>query len=135
MKEQIVNYKQSSILKKIGFNWPSQYYWYIGDTGNNVDHFLRGDYSNYNNDSLTISCPTIPLVFKWLRDVKNIDCSVNRIINVPCTHTTNNKYVFSYFINNKKKISDDSFNEYEEAETIGLDLILNILLDETTHSI
>jgi hypothetical protein len=71
MEKEFIAYEQALALKELGFDEPCFKYIYVGDTGNNIDHYLEvvpSKAKNYNEDSLSISQPTFSQSFRWFRE-------------------------------------------------------------------
>ena len=71
MEKDFAPYEESLALKELGFDEPCFKYIYVGDTGNNIDHYLEvvpSKAKNYNEDSLSISQPTFSQAFRWFRE-------------------------------------------------------------------
>ncbi len=69
MKHLFVSYEIAKQLKDKGFNGQCFCYWYLGDTGNNVDHFVyEGSFMDYNTSDLSISVPLYQQIVDWFRD-------------------------------------------------------------------
>ena len=68
MEKEFVPYELALRMKQLGFDEDCCKYVYVGDTGNNVDHYLEVEPSkakNYNKDSLCISQPLFSQAFRW----------------------------------------------------------------------
>ena len=71
MEKEFIAYEQALALKELEFDEPCFKYIYVGDTGNNIDHYLEvvpSKAKNYNEDSLSISQPTFSQAFRWFRE-------------------------------------------------------------------
>ena len=73
MKNKRLPLDLATRLKKIGFNSPCFHYFYVGDTGTNVDMeigILPSKAKDFNADDLCVSSPTFSQVFDWFREEK-----------------------------------------------------------------
>ena len=71
MEKEFVPYELALRMKALGFDEYCCKYVYVGDTGNNVNHYIEVEPSkaeNYNKDSLCISQPLFQQAFRWFRE-------------------------------------------------------------------
>lgn len=104
MEKEFIPYKESLKLKELGFDEPCCKYVYVGDTGNNLSHYLEVGPSkakNYNEDFLCISQPTYSQAFRWLREKYNL------FHEIQIDKTTEPKFCFDIF-------QYEHFGNYEE---------------------
>lgn len=125
MINEFLNYEQSLALKELGFDEPCFKYIYVGDTGNNYDHFIDVQPSkseNFNKDLLCISQPTFSQAFRFFRDKYGLVA----LINIG-THE------FSYKIfkngNSITPLKDylDYNGTYEEAEEVCINKLIELV--------
>lgn len=81
MKDELIKFDTAKLAKTKGFEEPCDWYLYTGDTGNNIDHELKG-YTNHTNDvldNLSFSLPTQSLLQCWLREKHKIHIDVKLV--------------------------------------------------------
>jgi len=110
MEKEFIAYEQALALKELEFDEPCFKYIYVGDTGNNIDHYLEvvpSKAKNYNEDSLSISQPTFSQSFRWFREKHNLGAIVSQF-----GYAIENQYgqATNFELENKNPLS------YEEAE-------------------
>ena len=128
---QIVNYSQAVLLRKFGFDWEcNRYYYGYPQTKLNPKGLPNLGYCEKRNSNITkgnYSAPTVALALKWFRDVKGIGCSVTQVISIGKKSTY---YSYSYNLTYGCQFSIDRFDTYESAENALLDELLNLLEQE-----
>ena len=81
MEKEFIAYEQALALKELEFDEPCFKYIYVGDTGNNIDHYLEvvpSKAKNYNEDSLSVSQPTFSQSFRWFREKHKLGAIVSQ---------------------------------------------------------
>lgn len=73
--EDFCSYETSKMLKEIGFNEPSYFYYRSDDDIKNIHHVVASRPLYYNNG--TIAAPTYQEAMRWLRDEKNINIEIS----------------------------------------------------------
>lgn len=104
-----VTREQAHKLRDIGFNLPTQAYWYDGDTGNNVDHFIE-EYAvtNHNVEDMCVSCPELHTAAKFLRERYGLHvcpmpiCNKEGIVYTAGVKFIENEQFFSVMINDSE---------------------------------
>ena len=117
MKEQIVSWETAKLLKKLGFNW-STFYWY--DRNQKLHH---NPIKNYNKESFSYSAPTQCQAQKFLKEKHNFDIEIR-------VSVSRNKY-YVLLLKDMLPLSIETelyFDTYEEALEMGLRKILKHLL-------
>ena len=96
--EDFVSFETAKLLKEKGFDIPCNCYG--GYNGVNLTYRLciTDKYTNWNKhtDKTIISCPTLQMTMKWLREMHNIFIEINVSIDL------NGNYHYSYSILNKE---------------------------------
>lgn len=70
IKPTYVTFEQAKLLKDNKFDVLCNCYYFVGDTGNNVNHFVnepKTTLKKWNEDGLCISAPEQWQVIEWLR--------------------------------------------------------------------
>ena len=124
IKEDYCSYEVAKILKEKGFN-ESCYTCYVEKE---ISHY---DYSSTNYELIdgVISCPTIQMAMKWLREEKNIF-----IVIVPHAYDyineKNKSYACSLWVNDNyyEYIESKNYPSYEEAVEAALKYCLENLI-------
>jgi hypothetical protein len=125
---QLVAFKQSERLKKLGFDWEVTAYY-----NEDGELFQQTTFEDYNSDKYydgkaftidLISAPAVALVLKWLRDKGEIsyvafDWQLKKFY-----------YVLKRRCLDFACVSDSVYETYEEAESAMLDEMLNVLEEE-----
>ena len=122
MEKHFATYEQSLGLKELGYDEPCFRYIYIGDTGNNVNHYEEvkvSESKNYNTDLLCISQPLKSQVFEWFREKYNWH-------NVPLgtVRLSDNKVVYHIGKPNIIYPYGKVYDTYEEAESACIDNLI-----------
>jgi hypothetical protein len=120
MEKEFIAYEEALALKELEFDEPCFKYIYVGDTGNNIDHYLEvvpSKAKNYNEDSLSISQPTFSQAFRWFREKHNLGAIVSQF-----GYAIENQYgqATNFELENKNPLS------YEEAELDCLKKLIEI---------
>jgi len=124
---QLVSFEQAQRLKKAGFDWKTPGLYPDFD----VLHFTVTE-QNRNDEIDTISAPTVALVLKWFRNVKNIPLCVYCGWSLDADEIC---YYFNYYHKGWKvsydKVCDSMvnppFDTYELAESALLDELLTLI--------
>lgn len=73
--ENYVDFEIAVQLKKVGFNWKTQYFYEVDDGYESREtNQIEEDFNSSHPDAY--SCPTYSYVHKWLRDEKGICINV-----------------------------------------------------------
>jgi hypothetical protein len=125
IEKEFVPHRFCLELKKINFDESCFKYIYVGDTGNNYDHYLDVKPSkaeNFNADSLCISQPTFSQAFRWFRKKHNL------IGLVECGYDYS-KNIFTYVVWDgfKDNVCSEYFSTFEEAELECLKKLIEIV--------
>lgn len=130
MKLQTVNFEIAKLLKEVGFNWPTLWFYQLSSCKPETP-YRKGSWvpeegyeiANHNENTNEASSPTQALVIKWLRDEHNLSVEVfwntyRGMYTYAVTNTANNK-----------DIHEHSFNSasYEECEKEAIMEALNFL--------
>ena len=133
MELQLVTFEQAKALKELGFPDDTSYqacpYCYFGkdliDIQNNNVSALNPKWREVKDEDIC-SAPTLELAAKWLRDNKNISicpniepCNNFIMYSIKSIYDTNGNYVGS--------LGDKLFESYEEALSVGIDKVIEIL--------
>jgi len=72
--EDYVSFETSKLLKEKGFDIPCNCYGAYNGVNLTYRYCITDKYTNWNKhtDERTISCPTLQMAMKWLREVYNI---------------------------------------------------------------
>jgi hypothetical protein len=124
----LVSLEQAKLLKDRCFDYLCEYYYHIDDDENAPPiHATRPYPCNYNirsadlyddssNDSITYSCPSIPLALKYIRDECHLAYSIefNSVLK---------GYIYKVGLENYSEVS---FKTFEDAENAVLNKSLKI---------
>lgn len=136
MQLQLTTFEQAKALKDAGFDWAcSDHY------NNNGHSYITDMLSNFNDDTDTISRPTVALALKWLREVKGVhvtavvDNSDSAVIYAVSIHTNLSHGKDTYPQMHVQIIRNSSnknahityFDTHDLAESAGLDKGLKII--------
>lgn len=134
IKEAYCSFEVAKLLKEKGFTWPC-HYTYHGDI-TSVPFFHR-KVKNFNGEEYSgkttewVSCPTLQMAMKWLREEKNILIYVYPVIDLP----VKNDDTFYWQWDGKKKrhgaphIGDKhNYESFEEAVEAALKYCLENLI-------
>ena len=127
-KLQLVTKLQAINIKELGFDWPTQYYY------NNLVEYSQGGYGYQDRVDGEIAAPEIQLVFKWLRENKNICCSYQykiknkKVVLSPLIykHDYNSSFAIPLHFKNGTEIIESESVEF--IENICLDFVLEYFL-------
>jgi hypothetical protein len=127
---QLVSFGQAARLQDFGFDWQTTYSYFFRETGWVVEkgYKIRSKIvlkNGWEREYVSIPVPTVALALKWMRDEQDIICHVITQMK----HFVL-KYKYLYRTNYRQKISEQSFNNYEAAESALLDELLTILEKE-----
>ena len=110
---QLVSYEQAQKLKELGFDWEvSNYY----DLTFGLFNYEGKPTHNFNDNTATISAPTIALALKWFRDVEHIEYSISQSQGYCVVGIHQNMYT----------IFSSKHLTYEEAESALLDKLIEL---------
>ena len=124
IKEDYCSYEVAKILKEKGFN-ESCYTCYVEKE---ISHY---DYSSTNYELIdgVISCPTIQMAMKWLREEKNIFIVIEPHA-YDYINEKNKSYACSLWVNDNyyEYIESKNYPSYEEAVEAALkDCLENLI--------
>lgn len=124
IKEDYCSYEVAKILKEKGFN-ESCYTCYVEKE---ISHY---DYSSTNYELIdgVISCPTIQMAMKWLREEKNIFIVIEPHA-YDYINEKNKSYAYSLWVNDNyyEYIESKNYPSYEEAVEAALKYCLENLI-------
>lgn len=137
MEKEFCTYNQAVALKELGFNEECFKYIYIGDTGNNYDHYLEVEplkAKKYNEDDLCISQPLKQQVFRWFREKHSLeiilcpDCfnEPSKLLREYKIISIDKSIVLNQYTDQKHWIRKGCFISYEEAENALIDKLIEI---------
>ena len=122
--EVYVKRETADLLRKAGFNWTVSN-GYLSSSG----LLTSGHFSN--NSDYGTAAPTLEIAERWLRDVKNVEvtvdwCAVFKGVILPF-----NSRCYEYHIEGEKFAYGDraGFKTHEEAEEAAITEALNILIN------
>lgn len=127
IKEDYCSYEVAKILKEKGFN-ESCYTCYVEKE---ISHY---DYSSTNYELIdgVISCPTIQMTMKWLREIHNKHCDIGYDIDlhwffqiIDLKETIEYDYPETKYYHTE---NETGFNSYEEAVEAALKYVLENLI-------
>ena len=127
IKEDYCSYEVAKILKEKGFN-ESCYTCYVEKE---ISHY---DYSSTNYELIdgVISCPTIQMTMKWLREIHNKHCDIGYDIDlhwffqiIDLKETIEYDYTETKYYHAE---NETGFNSYEEAVEAALKYCLDNLI-------
>lgn len=127
IKEDYCSYEVAKILKEKGFN-ESCYTCYVEKE---ISHY---DYSSTNYELIdgVISCPTIQMTMKWLREIHNKHCDIGYDIDlhwffqiIDLKETVEYDYPETKYYHTE---NETGFNSYEEAVEAALKYVLENLI-------
>ena len=127
IKEDYCSYEVAKILKEKGFN-ESCYTCYVEKE---ISHY---DYSSTNYELIdgVISCPTIQMTMKWLREIHNKHCDIGYDIDlhwffqiIDLKETIEYDYPGTKYYHTE---NETGFNSYEEAVEAALKYVLENLI-------
>ena len=127
IKEDYCSYEVAKILKEKGFN-ESCYTCYVEKE---ISHY---DYSSTNYELIdgVISCPTIQMAMKWLREIHNKHCDIGYDIDlhwffqiIDLKETIEYDYTETKYYHTE---NETGFNSYEEAVEAALKYVLENLI-------
>ena len=121
---QLVTYEQAKRLKKLGFDWYTQWYYNISGA---INGYNQLDGKNFNSGILfrymdTVSAPTVALALKWMRDICKRHASIYMVMHAL---SDNVYWAFDY-----RRMQHGDYCTYEAAELALLDELLTILEKE-----
>jgi hypothetical protein len=119
---QLVTLEQAKKLKELGFDWIKNPCYKDGEL--TVEPIITRKYKGI--EDICFAAPTVALALKWVRDRKGIVCHVT----TPAKYSRS-EYGFFYRIDHSQTKSFRNYNNYDEAESALLDVLLN--LDETSE--
>ena len=123
--EYYVSLEVAKLLKKAGFDWETKNRW---DYCKPIDEWSLRNYPeeprNWNSKYYNYDCsaPTLEVVQRWLREVKNVDVFAYR--NEP-----KDKFESIVSVNKKWSTTGMCINTYEEALETGIKKALEIILE------
>ena len=127
IKEDYCSYEVAKILKEKGCN-ESCYTCYVEKE---ISHY---DYSSTNYELIdgVISCPTIQMAMKWLREIHNKHCDIGYDIDlhwffqiIDLKETVEYDYPETKYYHTE---NETGFNSYEEAVEAALKYVLENLI-------
>ena len=127
IKEDYCSYEVAKILKEKGCN-ESCYTRYVEKE---ISHY---DYSSTNYELIdgVISCPTIQMTMKWLREIHNKHCDIGYDIDlhwffqiIDLKETVEYDYPETKYYHTE---NETGFNSYEEAVEAALKYVLENLI-------
>jgi len=135
---QIVSYEQAQKLKKLGFEWEVQHYY---DLTFGLFNYEGKPNHNFNDNTATISAPTIALALKWFRDERGIPNGISVIDNGEYALFLS-EYIENYVssddsiddegndVNTKVVCLDMPDVTYEECESALLDKLIELEMNK-----
>ena len=118
--EDYVSYEVAKLLKEKGFDEPCQKCYYVSTKSIEDVHNGR----NTILSSFFISCPTLQMATKWLRETHGIDI----IIEISDPSVKDRKYYCIIWDGNNNSYILDLFNSYEEACEAAIEYVLENLI-------
>ena len=133
--EDYVTFEQSIKLKKLGFDWNCNHYYGLDGFLHEETQSYITNYMHSNKNTYPIPAPTLSQVQKWLREIKDIIIVIdfdNWCEKYGC-------HVYKKIIYNSENIKDsygsmlvtnesnEDFDSYEEALSMGIDAALELL--------
>ena len=113
-KEDYVDYELAEMLKEVGFNWETSYYYDAFSKEHQVCY--NSTLSNHNCFSDETSCPTLSLVQKWLGEKHNIVVEVwCNDSGYNCDVTKTDGTFIQNFENYENSNDGGMFDKYEDA--------------------
>lgn len=127
-KEDFVKFNQAMKLAKLGFDYETFMYYQVSD-GELIDNGLRKDFNwkvrNNPERSTSLSCPTLSQACKWIRSKGiSVHVYINGIRNMFYNEIWETK------CNGRSTGASELFDSYEEAQSAGIDIALEILESE-----
>lgn len=135
IEESYVSFDTARMLKEAGFDMPCRYFFTIEGDGNVVITEARSCREHNSFESCFISCPTLALAARWLREVHGIhvmihpyyDCSVNANGEI-----VDKRMYWGYMIlyaetGNLAEDNDERFDNYEQALEAGLRGVVKLI--------
>ena len=127
--EDYVSYPIALALKKHGFDWECDHYWYKVYANSDEMSMRQASADDFNNDDWDVPHCSAPLLWqaqKWLREVKRIE--------VNASWESIKRYWFFYTnfmdvpdIVNLEEISDSVYSTYEQALSAGIAAALELI--------
>ena len=117
-RETLCNYEQSSLLKRLGFDWHCWCVFERSKTG--MFPFRCAQPANFNANTNAVSAPTMDVAHRWLREVMQLLIVINPQRN------TEGKISYNYSIFYLEDItpvgySYELYDQYEIAMSAALD--------------
>lgn len=135
IEESYVSFDTARMLKEVGFDVPCRDFFTIEGDGNVVITEARSCREHNSFEGCFISCPTLALAARWLREVHGIhvmihpyyDCSVNADGEI-----VDKRMYWGYMIlyaatGNLAEDNDERFDNYEQALEVGLQKVIKLI--------
>lgn len=122
--EVYVKRETADLLKKAGYNWMTPQGYLISSGLLTSGHFS-------NNSNYGVSAPTLEVAQRWLREIKNIEVTVEWCVVVKGVIHSYNERTYEYHIEGQKFAFGDrcGYKTYEEAKEAAITEVLNILIN------
>lgn len=122
IKEDYVSYEVAKLLKEKGFNEDCKAYYEDGKFC-----WVWNDGCSRNTDNPKfVSCPSQALAMKWLREVCSIIIMIDYNEDEDCED--NERYGFTTYCKNERKVVLATYPTYEDAVEAGLKYCLTELI-------
>jgi hypothetical protein len=118
MKEEFIPYEQALELKELGFDEPCLSYY----EGESFSHHL----ATIKGDDYIIPAPLYQQAFRWFRDKKLSDASINRHGEADGGYSYRWEIVYEYGVYEERHFKM-GYKTYEEAELACLKKLIEIV--------
>lgn len=123
--EDYVPYPLALALKKAGFDWECDHYWYKAYANSDEMSMRQASADDFNNDDWDVphcSAPTLWQAQKWLRDIKRL--SIEPYANIAVAWN----YNIADLDNFAENVGGEaSFPSYESALSAGIAAALELI--------
>jgi hypothetical protein len=126
MKTEFIPYKQALELKELGFDEPCFGYYHEDKSLTYTNMVFQNTNSFWQINNKIISAPLYQQAFRWFRDKKLSDVSINRHGEADGGYSYRWEIVYEYGVHEERHFKM-GYNTYEEAELACLNKLIEIV--------
>jgi hypothetical protein len=126
MKQEFIPYEQALELKELGFDEPCSGYYHEDKSLTYTNMVSQNTNSFWKINNKVITAPLYQQAFKWFRDKKLSDASINRHGEADGGYSYRWEIVYEYGVYEERHFKM-GYNTYEEAELACLNKLIEIV--------
>jgi hypothetical protein len=131
MEKEFIPYEQALELKELGFDEPCFGYYHEDKSLTYTNMVSQNTNSFWKINNKVITAPLYQQAFKWFRDKKLSDASINRHGEADGGYSYRWEIVYEYGVYEERHFKM-GYNTYEEAELACIIKLIEIVKTKTT---